>query len=271
MSNRDTFLGIYKDVWENGIETSPRSSKVKEIENWSGQFDSSDPCTSFKARNFKLSYAKREFLWYLNADRYDHSISEHAGFWKSLTDPKDNGFNSNYGVYIFGQGQFDRVARQLIADQDTRQAIIYLGHAEQVRHNNPDNICTFTMGFRIRDGKLNMSVHMRSWDVLLGMTNDVFAFSMVHLMMVARLKAVYPTLELGTYHHTADSLHVYEVRNGYKTIQQIIVDGADGHYFIDVPKIQDDIEVEMLIANHGKYKTTNLRQQFEFTKWLNDV
>ena len=51
-------------------------------------------------REFNLSYAVREFLWYCGANRYDHSIVDHAKIWKKFIQP-DRGINSNYGQYMF--------------------------------------------------------------------------------------------------------------------------------------------------------------------------
>ncbi len=259
--NRDTFLQIYRDVKSHGQLSEPRGQKILEIENYMVNFDSSDPCTSFKARKFNLRYAKDEFIWYLGADRFDKSISEKAGTWKTLLDV-DGGYNSNYGVYIFGQKQFDWCFDELSRDKDSRRAIIMLAHKDQVRIDNPDHICTYSISFRIRQNKLNMSIRMRSWDAIFGMTNDIFAFSIVHLMMFAKLRDMYPELRLGKYNHVADSIHIYE--RHWPMLDQLIADGINGWERIWVPVFSDGLEVDQIINSKGK----RIVNESIFSAWL---
>lgn len=261
MSNCQTFLNIYRDIKYLGRLSAPRGQKILEIENYMVNFNSSDPCTSFNARKFNLRYAKDEFLWYLGADRFDTSISEKAGTWKTLLDV-DGGYNSNYGVYIFGQGQLDWCINELIRDMDSRRAVIMLAHKDQVRYNNPDHICTYSISFRIRNNQLNMSVRMRSWDAIFGMTNDIFSFALIHNLMWAILRDNYPDLQLGIYNHVADSIHIYE--RHFKMLDDLINDGEDGWYKIITPGIIDGIEARQIIDSKGKRIITDS----QFSEWL---
>lgn len=262
MSNCDTFLSIYSDIQNYGQESSPRGQRIIEIENYMTDINPMDPCTSFEDRKFNLQYAKDEFLWYLGADRFDLSIMSKAGTWKTLVDV-DGGFNSNYGVYIFGQGQFQWCFDELIRDMYSRRAVIILAHRGQVRLDNPDHICTYAISFRIRDNVLGMSVRMRSWDAIFGMTNDVFAFALVHQMMYAKLREVYPLLEIGDYNHVADSIHVYE--RHFDMLQKIINRGRDGWSRVQIPSIVSGDEVDAIINARGK-----LVEESAFSSWLHE-
>jgi hypothetical protein len=51
---------------------------------------------------------------------------------------------------------------------------------------------------------------MRSNDMILGTPTDVAFFCLLQEQVLALLKRVYPTLELGSYVHEVDSLHIYE-------------------------------------------------------------
>jgi thymidylate synthase len=64
--------------------------------------------------------------------------------------------------------------------------------------------------FQIRENKLNFTIHMRSNDVILGLPTDIAFFAVLQMQMLNHLKITYPELELGTYTHIANSLHVYE-------------------------------------------------------------
>src|SRR3954468_7780938 len=103
-NNVDTMLRMYSLV-HRAAEIEVRGSKTKNVHNLAMVFDASHPIiTSFKARGFNLAYAKREWLWYIGADRFDASIEDHATMWKKLRQ-SDGGFNSNYGQYLFARAQ----------------------------------------------------------------------------------------------------------------------------------------------------------------------
>lgn len=263
MSNRDAFLSVYEDIQKYGQESAPRGQKIIEIENYMVDFDPMDPCTSFMDRKFNLQYAKDEFKWYLGADRFDLSIMSKAGTWKTLVDV-DGGFNSNYGVYIFGQRQFQWCFEELIRDMSSRRAVIILAHRGQVRLNNPDHICTYAISFRIRNNALGMSVRMRSWDAIFGMTNDVFAFALVHQMMYTKLRDVYPDLVIGDYNHVADSIHVYE--RHFDMLKKLIEAGPAGWTRVNIPEFASGDEVDSIINHRGQKIDGSV-----FSSWLNDT
>jgi thymidylate synthase len=63
-----------------------------------------------------------------------------------------------------------------------------------------------------------MIVYMRSNDVILGLTHDIFAFTMLQEMLARSLE-----VEVGTYRHFVGSLHLYETR--IATAQQFLDEG----------------------------------------------
>lgn len=262
MSNCDAFLSVYSDIRQYGQESAPRGQKIIEIENYMMEIDPMDPCTSFAARKFNLGYAKDEFNWYLGADRFDLSIMAKAGTWKTLVDV-DGGFNSNYGVYIFGECQLQWCYDELIRDDASRRAVIILARPNQIRLDNPDHICTYAMSFRIRNGILNMSVRMRSWDAIFGMTNDIFAFCLVHQMLYAKLREVYPNLMIGIYNHVADSIHVYE--RHFKMLDDLVSEGSNGWVYTPIPRLVSGAEVDLMINAKGA-----LVPESRLSSWLHD-
>lgn len=98
----------------------------------------------------------------------------------------------------------------LIADKDTRQAFLRFSLPEHQWMGNKDQTCTMHANFLIRDDKLNLSVVMRSNDLVLGLVYDMPWFVSLIDRMVEELKPHYPTLTKGTYTHTVHSLHIYE-------------------------------------------------------------
>ena len=75
-----------------------------------------------------------------------------------------------------------------------------------------DHPCTLSLGFRARDGRLNMSVTMRSNDLWLGLPTDFTMFSILQATIAGILG-----LEVGSYLHYSHSVHIYD-RNRQKII-----------------------------------------------------
>lgn len=266
MSNAKVFLSVYDFVYYNGKILAPRGEKIKEIENAQFELDMSDsPCTSFRSRKFSLDYAKAEFVWYLRGDRFDTYIEQYASSWPKLKQ-SDGSYFSNYGYYLFGQGQVEWAIDQLVKDIDTRRASCVLLDRTHLFDSNNDVVCTYGMNFRIRENKLNMSVSMRSNDLIWGTTNDVFAFSMIYNIVYAYLRFTkYPALQRGVYTHKVDSLHIYEKH--WDMVKNILRDGLAGYGFVDVPHISSLTEAHRLLNYHtGKDVVFNYSDVFSV--WL---
>jgi len=71
---------------------------------------------------------------------------------------------------------------------------------------------------------------MRSNDIIFGLCNDVFNFSLFQQLMLNELREIYPDLELGSYYHIAGSLHLYEMH--YEMRDNILMDTSpESEYF----------------------------------------
>lgn len=251
---------IYDDLYIEGKYVSPRGLKVLEIENYNYELPPYCRFVNFKCRNLNIEYIKREFLWYLKGDKTDTSIAEYAQIWKSLITDKGT-INSNYGRYIFSEiNQFDNVVKLLTADKDTRKAMIVILSESHLKSDDLDTPCTISIGFRIRENRLNMTVRMRSQDAILGMSNDLPAFSFIHEMMYLMMKDVYPELEYGDYYHSADSFHIYEKH--WPILNQILK--GDEYINYECPKMSSKSEVDFL----RKLDFTNIPEEYLFSKWL---
>jgi thymidylate synthase len=254
-NNPETILNMYRMVWRGGHESEARGQKTKNIRNLAVVMDAATaPLTSFKARNLNLAYCKREWLWYLGADKMDASIMEHAKMWTKLQQP-DGSFYSNYGQYMFaGEGekpsQFVYCLNQLKEDAGTRRASMVLLQPYHLFPENTDTVCTYSINFCIEEDTLHMTVMMRSNDVIFGFTNDAFCFQQLYTFMLALLRRKYNKLRAGTYTHIANSMHVYE--RHYEMIDAIIRGGMRFYEPIQVPAMYDT-EAAELIKSKGQY------------------
>lgn len=238
MSN---FNQIYHDLLRHGQRVRPRGQLVLELEDYAYQLDPYERFASYPSRKLNLGYIQTELRWYLRGDLADLSICDHAKIWQACV--TDDRLNSNYGHYVFQQGGLDFVVDELRRDRDSRRACITILAQEHLYDGNRDVPCTAYLNFRVRAGKLNLSVHMRSQDAIYGLGNDAPFFSLVHEMAYVYLREVYPDLTLGHYHHTCDSLHVYA---RHFELLTVLGDGVELPTPVDCPLLEDAQEVDDL-------------------------
>lgn len=231
--NSTRFLKMYADLAKGQI-CKPRGQAILELEDYVLELDAGDSCiTSFRDRKMSIGYAASEFLWYLKGDPYDTSIEKHASMWPKIKQPEGFYF-SNYGQYMFGRGAGVRWAiEELMRDKDSRRAAFPFLKLIHCFADNRDMVCTYSMGFRIRENRLNMSVNMRSNDAIYGTTNDVFCFWMVYKLVYAALHQTYRDLLPGRYVHKVDSLHVYEKH--WEMLNRLNHTGEQGYFTIYIP------------------------------------
>lgn len=103
--------------------------------------------------------------------------------------------------------QIESVIDKLRSDSCSRQAVISIYNADDltIGAGGKNTPCTLTLQFLIRDNRLHLIVNMRSSDIYVGLTYDVFVFTLVQEYIAKRLG-----ISVGQYFHNAASLHAYE-------------------------------------------------------------
>lgn len=107
-----------------------------------------------------------------------------------------------YGPRLYNQ--LPRVIELLTREPNTRQAVAVVWREDELANPSPDMPCTVVLSWAIRNGELHMNTHMRSNDVWLGLPYDVWMFTSLQAAMSHALMT-----PVGTYTHSADSLHLY--------------------------------------------------------------
>ena len=216
---KDSFSEVYDSLAEllntkYEYVPAPRQQDVRECLGVSFKIiDPRDRAIFNTARNFKAHYTVAETLWYLSGDDKTSWISYYAPFWNSISDDGETA-NSAYGARIFRTHdrvagsqfvQWEWVKNELMNDPDSRRALIHIKSPSDSIHAKLDVPCTLALQFLIRDEQLHLIVNMRSSDLILGIANDVPAFTTLQEVMALELG-----VELGSYIHVSNSLHVYE-------------------------------------------------------------
>ncbi|WP_434389179.1 thymidylate synthase [Melittangium boletus] len=197
---------------EQGHSISPRGSKTLEL--ISAGFSLTRPrqrCITTKERRWSLPLAIGEFCWHASGSEELSPLEYYAPRWREFASANARIVGSAYGKRVFrqerGASQWERVTHLLRVDPESRRAILNIQQspAEALDPASKDVACASTLQFLVRDNALHAIVYMRSNDIIWGLPYDVFLFTMLQEMLACTLK-----LELGTYHHVAASLHLYE-------------------------------------------------------------
>lgn len=250
-----TFRQIYLDLLESGAEVAPRGQRTRELLNYAYTLEPGDRFAAFPSRKLSLPYIKKELAWYLRGDTYDLSICKHAKIWEQCV--TGGQLHSNYGYYLFTKRGIDYAVDCLRKDPDSRRAVVpILGH-QHLFLENRDVPCTVSLGFRVRDGEVLCTVHMRSQDAIYGMGNDVPFFSLVQEMV-----SVYLGLPMGTLTVFVESFHVYE--RHFELLDKLALDPTETQLPIQVPRLEDKYEIEMLRAGDDSDHALTR----PFTRWL---
>lgn len=259
--NGRNFWLMFDRTMTQGIEVRPRGLAIKEIEDLQLTVSPLFPFMSFTDRNYNVDYFKKEMIWKLSANKYDESIKQHAKMWDSVQNP-DGTFNSNYGQYWFGdQNGFWFVTQELTRDPDSRRAVIPMLSKEHLTPETVDTVCTGLVGFRIRNGKLNMSIHMRSSDQVFGLGTDVPTFAFLYRLVYSVLQMHYCGLGIGTMCITAMSSHIYE--RHFQMVGKILGRGVNSLEVIEMP-FCTGVEALKIVASRGK----NMENTGPLGEWL---
>lgn len=159
-------------------------------------------------RKWSEKYAEREWQWYLSQNRSVEEIKKYAPKWDEMHGG-DNIVNSNYGWQWGRNNQLDKCIEQLKQNPDTRQAWFSIFDGKEKDQYKYDTPCTMCVGFDIKPYKgekqLDMTVIMRSNDLIYGFCNDQYCFSKLQELVATELN-----VSVGHYYHFAHDLHIYK-------------------------------------------------------------
>jgi thymidylate synthase len=162
-----------------------------------------DNCINTSWRKWNKNYADLEWDWYLSGERSVKEIGKHAKIWLNIADENGN-VNSNYGWQWQRNDQLKKVINILKNNKESRQAVLSFYDGKEISSYGKDTVCTLAVNFFILKNKLEMTVMMRSNDLVFGFCNDQYCFSKLQELVAKELE-----IEVGSYYHFATNLHIY--------------------------------------------------------------
>jgi thymidylate synthase len=206
-----------------------------------------------------------ELSWYLASDDSLKFITYYLG--RRYADFSDDGVTVNgaYGKRIFGASQptqWTRVMSLLKKRPGSRNGVIQIFANDDAERSSADIPCTCTLHFAVRNQKLHLHAHMRSNDAWIGMPHDIFAFTMLQEIAALELGC-----ELGSYHHSVASLHLYDDNEfgPSRTLAQAYLDEGIHEEKSMPPMPPNDpwADIRQLLKAESEYRHGNLSYQPE--------
>lgn len=193
---------VYESLAQTVELTDPRNRLIRSV-----------------ARKVNYGFAVGELCWYLNGAEDLETMQYYNRRMESFSDDGMT-LRSAYGARIFNSvgdqpSQHEMVISELLKDPDSRRAVIHINAPDDLLTattvGTKDVPCTLSLQFFIRNRMLELHTTMRSNDIIWGFPYDVFSFTSIQEVMLLLLKEQGAQVDdLGSYYHTAGSLHLYE-------------------------------------------------------------
>lgn len=198
------YQSLLMHVLAHGEKVSPRGQETLEVRPLVFTLlNASNSLVTLPSRKMNLTFSLVESLQLIamtsDSDQQIRFNSNMANF----VDKATNQFEAPYGLAL--REQLIPTIDALKRDPDTRRAVITIYEGAQMQLSRANVPCTESLQFFIRDGKLELTVMMRSNDLWWGVPYDVAQFTAVQFVVAQALH-----LPMGAYHHIAASGHIYE-------------------------------------------------------------
>lgn len=159
-----------------------------------------------------ISFALAELIWILNGS----NIAKIINYWNptlSRYAGHDDNYHGAYGYrirYNFGVDQLEKAYSVLYNKPESRQTVMLIWDPQKDlpqdngNPNSEDIPCNICSMLKVRNNKLEWTQIMRSNDAFLGLPYNFIQFTSMQEILAGWLG-----LDVGTYNHYSDSLHLY--------------------------------------------------------------
>ena len=167
------------------------------------------------ARDVKLPFMFIEAAWILSGSNRLSWIKKYLPGYARFSD-EGQFMRGAYGPMFLEQLPY--IVEVIKNDNDTRQGVLTIWRPRPGK--SKDVPCTVSAKFYLREGVLHSIFDMRSQDVILGLTYDIFTFSMMTEAVRLELQVQGVNSTLGNLSVTVGSLHLYD--NYYDRAEQLV-------------------------------------------------
>lgn len=219
-------------------------------------------CTTLNSRKWSLFFAVGEFAWHLSASNKLDAIEYYSKAWKNASDDGLTIYESCYGYKIFTNdnnqpSQWQKIIQLFRKDPFTRRAVLSLFNLNPVSESDSKDVaCTCSVQFLFRNGRLDATVYMRSNDIIWGLPNDIFFFTMLQELLANELG-----VEPGVYNHMVGSLHLYE--RHFDLVESILQSNTDTYSSFEMPPMHQISEIDLFLEYEERIRKGEIKSPQE--------
>jgi thymidylate synthase len=175
-NSREAYLALISKVMTDGVKKSPRGLETREITNVMVQCaNPRERMVSFQHGGSHPVYPYVEGLWMLLSEDRHERLTHYSRFPAQFVNPKTGCMDGAYGTRI--APQLPKMYQILNEDKDSRRAVMNIFDFEKDTDiHSFDTPCTMFFHFMIRNEKLDMTIYIRSQDLIKGFPNDSCEF-----------------------------------------------------------------------------------------------
>lgn len=229
-------------------------------------------CTTLNSRKWSLHFAIGEFAWHLSASNKLDAIEYYSKEWKNTSEDGQKIYESCYGHKIFSpinqESQWQKLIKLLKHDPFSRRAVLTLHNFDNLSDlDSKDVACTCSIQFLFRNGKLDATVYMRSNDIVWGLPNDIFFFTMLQELLAKELG-----VEVGVYNHMVGSLHLYE--RHFDLAESILQNNTEPHSSgFEMPAMKQINEIEDFLKSEERIRKGEIKfpEELEISNYWKDL
>ena len=241
----NNFNEVYRDILLEIKSNGELEGKTRDITELIFRLDDPTKYQLFHKKNWMWAYVEL-------VDRFSGAnpgtAFNYRPAWKRKLEKEDGKFHYAYGPMWVEQ--IDFIVKQLRSQKTSREAIMNLWDKRYLIYQKDFNRrpCTLTYHFYIRNKKLNLSVNMRSNDVI-----NLLPYDVLHNCILLQYIASSLGVDLGYYFH--HSSHAYwpkkREREGRGYIEELIqkIEYNKKYHDLTTTSLEDIDEVKTLCNN----------------------
>jgi thymidylate synthase len=208
------YLGL-QSLKENGIWQESRAGRVIEYPSpvMTTYTQPTERVLFFPARDANPFFHLFEALWMLAGRNDLFYVAQFNSRMKDFSDDNETlhgAYGHRWRAY-FDKDQLDLLIQHLKADPNSRRAVLQMWDVKDLEKivkepKSRDVPCNTQVYFKIRGGRLQMTVSCRSNDIIWG----TYGANAVHFSILQEYMAARLGVPMGPYYHLSDSYHAYQ-------------------------------------------------------------
>lgn len=248
------YLSLLNEILESELEYNTRTkTNIKAISNKTIKYDINKYIPVIGFRKIYPITAFAELCWTLSGEKKIDWLQKYTKMWDKFANNR-NEIEAAYGYrwrYMFNRDQIKELILTLSNDPSNRQCFVSAWDNSKDGLGNiwTSNVpCPTSFCVNIINNKLNMSLFIRSSDVVVGLPYDCLMYSILLVVIYNSLKKSINNLLLGNFMVILSHAHIYEPH--FNIVNKMVLETFNNSQYISLDNILwDNITIDSIREN----------------------